>query len=267
MPYEISISGIDTKFNKCIDWVACKVDTPPTSKAKSNYVGNYINISGFIGTDEVTIDLYKWAMLPVNDINVIRNVQLTVKDANDNITEKISFPNAFVQYYRESYSRDRGLGKFDLQLKQRIDKNGDVAVSDTSAENKAISEAEAKHIENILGKAPASGILNEWTSSLGRFARREITQDDVIGKLDSSFVELNQTKKIEAAFKEIEYAFGPEYASKIRNQYNKVNHQSLSAGNLKDMGEFNFSSNGTPYIALSKNFGNSKMMANSILHE
>ncbi len=167
MPYEITISGIDTTFNKCIDWVACKVDTPSTSNAKSNYVGNYMNISGFIGTDEVTIDLYKWAILPVNDSNVFRNVQITVKDANDNVIEKVSFPNAFVEFYRESYTRDKGLGKFNLQLKQKIDKNMDIKVSDASAGETIKSAAESKILDSVLGNAPKSGILDTGGSEVG----------------------------------------------------------------------------------------------------
>ena len=86
----------------------------------------------------------------------------------------------------------------------------------------------------------------EGTSNIGRFAKRQTMQGDVIGKLDSTFVELSQTKRIEAAFKEIQNTFGTEYANRIRNLYNKVNHQSLSAVNLDDMGEFNFSQNGSP---------------------
>ena len=160
MPYEITISGIDTTFRKCIDWVTCKVDTPSTSNARTNFVGNYMNISGFIGTDEVTIDLYNWAILPVNDSNVLRNVQLTVKDANDNVIEKVSFPNAFVEFYRESYMRDKGLGKFNLHLKQKIDKNGDVGVSDSSPDEKVKSAAGSKIVESMLGNASESDILD-----------------------------------------------------------------------------------------------------------
>ncbi|HEX9062034.1 MAG TPA: GH-E family nuclease [Clostridia bacterium] len=168
MPYEINISGIDTTFNKCIDWVTCKVDTPGTSNARTNFVGNYMNISGFIGTDEITIDLYNWAMLPVNDINVFRNVQLTVKDANDNVIETVSFPNAFVEFYRESYMRDKGLGKFDLQLKQKIDKNGDIEVSDSAADEKVKSAAESKILEGLLGNASKSDILDAGGSEAGK---------------------------------------------------------------------------------------------------
>ncbi|HEX9060470.1 MAG TPA: hypothetical protein VF941_09845, partial [Clostridia bacterium] len=174
MPYEITISGINTKFNKCIDWVTCKVDTPATSNARTNYVGNYMNISGFIVTDEATIGLYQWAILPINESNVCRNVELTVKDANDNVIEKISFPNTFVQYYKESFSRDKGLGKFDLQLKQRIDKNGDILVSEAFAEEKLKSAVEEKKIENVLGKIPVSCILDKGTSVLAKSAEEGI---------------------------------------------------------------------------------------------
>ncbi|HEX9060219.1 MAG TPA: hypothetical protein VF941_08555, partial [Clostridia bacterium] len=164
--YEITISGINTTFNKCIDWVACKVDTPSTSNARTNFVGNYMNISGFVGTDEVTIDLYNWAMLPVNDSNVFRNVQLTVKDANDNVIETVSFPNAFVEFYRESYMRDKGFGKFDLQLKQKIDKNGDVGVSDSSVDEKVKSAAEPKILESVLGNVSKGDILDMKVSEV-----------------------------------------------------------------------------------------------------
>ncbi len=162
MPYEINISGIDTTFIKCIDWVTCKVDTPSTSNARTNFVGNYMNISGFIGMDEVTVELYNWSILPVNDSKVLRNVQLTVKDANDNVIEKVSFPNAFVEFYRETYMRDKGFGKFDLQLKQKIDKNGDVGVSDSSADEK--SAAGSKILESVLGNAPISSKLDKGVS-------------------------------------------------------------------------------------------------------
>lgn len=167
MPYEITISGINTTFRKCIDWVTCKVDTPSTSNARSNYVGNYMNISGFIGTDELTIDLYQWAILPINDSYVCRNVQLTVNDSNDNVIEKISFPNAFVEFYRESYTKDKGLGKFDLQLKQRIDKNGSIAVSGASDDKTIRNAVESKILERVLGESLPCGILDTGAGNVG----------------------------------------------------------------------------------------------------
>ncbi|HEX9063430.1 MAG TPA: nucleic acid/nucleotide deaminase domain-containing protein [Clostridia bacterium] len=184
MPYEITISGINTTFNKCIDWVACKVDTPSTSNARTNFVSNYMNISGFIGTDEVTIDLYNWAMIPVNDSNVFRNVKLTVKDANDNVIETVSFPNAFVEFYRESYMRDKGFGKFDLQLKQKIDKNLDVGVSDSSADEKGA--AGSKVLESVLGSTPKSGIMDKGASEVGEGTTQKAPKQVGYGETDLS---------------------------------------------------------------------------------
>lgn len=239
MSYEITISGIDTKFRKCIDWVFCKVDTPATSNAKSNFVGNYMNISGLIGTDEATIDLYKWSILPVNDSKVFRNVQLTIKDADDNIIEKVSFPNAFVQYYRESYTRDKGLGKFDLQLKQKIDKNSYVEVNDAAPTETVKNASQSKIVESVLGKTPTS-ILDSGTSKhIDEFAgmlRGEKVQLAGVKTQEIKYVKRNpeETEKLRKVFDSTERK---KFLQHLAEDVEKLKNAGLSDSDIARMND------------------------------
>ena len=83
--------------------------------------------------------------------------------------------------------------------------------------------------------------------------------------MDKNFVELNTTKKIDAAFKEIEDAFGERYANQIRKLYESTNRTFFKSN--EDLGVTRLNNKSEPIIELNKNLGNAKIMANAILHE
>ena len=83
---------------------------------------------------------------------------------------------------------------------------------------------------------------------------------------DESFANLNTTNKLDAAFLELENAFGKPYANRIRELYDSANHSFFKSS--VDLGEFKVNPvTNQPIIELNKSFGNAKIMANTILHE
>lgn len=128
MPFKVTISGGIT-LESCVESVSCRVDTPNDSDAKSNYVGNVIEIVGRIGYGESTIGLYSWSLLPSDDGQAYRNVDVEVIGEDKKTVRKVTFPNAFVVDYSETYSSSSGKGLFSLYLKQKKDKNDVVSAS------------------------------------------------------------------------------------------------------------------------------------------
>ena len=127
MPFKVTIPGAN--LEKSVESVYFKVDTPNDSDARSNYVGNALEIVGKIGTDEPTVELYLWSLLPSDDGNAYRNVEVEVVGVDEKTIRKVTFPNAFVVDYSENFSNDTGVGMFSILLKQKKDKNDAVNVS------------------------------------------------------------------------------------------------------------------------------------------
>mgnify|MGYP007126046686 CR=1 FL=1 len=128
MGFRVSISDMSNVLEHSIDSVLCKVDTPDEASARSNDIGNVMQITGRIGTGEPTIDLYLWSLLPTNDPKAYRNVDVQMIGAQGQLLRKINFPNAFVVDYSESFSVYSGEGTFYILLKQKRDKNENVIV-------------------------------------------------------------------------------------------------------------------------------------------
>jgi hypothetical protein len=128
MAFKITISDIDQVFQKCIQSVVFRVDSPNDSNARATEIGNIIEIFGKIDSDEATADLYLWSLLPVNDPKAYRNVEVETTGAKGNFIRKVTFPEAFVLDYAESYSVHEGEGTFYLLIKQKLDKNSNIVV-------------------------------------------------------------------------------------------------------------------------------------------
>ncbi len=115
------------------------------------------------------------------------------------------------------------------------------------------------------GRFTLKGTSTEGAGNLGRYAKKPLNQSDFIGTLDESFVNLSTSKKIDAAFGEIESAFGKSYSNKISELYNSSSQNFIKSAD--DLGVFKLDVRGNPIIEINKNIGNSKVMANTILHE
>ncbi|RUT37758.1 hypothetical protein EJP82_27765 [Paenibacillus anaericanus] len=95
------------------------------------------------------------------------------------------------------------------------------------------------------------------------YAKKPLNAEDFIGKLDENFANLSTTKQIDAAFNRIESAFGKKYADEVKKLFDSTSR----SFNTSHMGEFRFDMKGNPIIDLNKKFGNSNILANTILHE
>ncbi len=77
-----------------------------------------MSITGKIGAEDSTVDLYKWALLPASDPKCYKKVEVEQANAAGQVIRKVSFPNAFVVDYSESYSKGTGAGVFTLFVRQ-----------------------------------------------------------------------------------------------------------------------------------------------------
>jgi hypothetical protein len=129
MKFKVTISNMSNAWEKCIESVVCKVDTPNDSNSRMNDVGNSMEIIGRVGTGEPTCELYSWSLLPTNGSSVYRNVDVEIIGAKGEVFRKVTFPHAFVVDYSESYATSNGEGTFYMLLKQKKDKNNLIQVA------------------------------------------------------------------------------------------------------------------------------------------
>ncbi|RUT39626.1 hypothetical protein EJP82_25620 [Paenibacillus anaericanus] len=118
-------------------------------------------------------------------------------------------------------------------------------------------------LKNSLGSKVNDVI--DGTGEGAWYAKKPLNPSDFAGTFDESFAGLGNMKKVELAFKEIENAFGKKYADEIKKLYESTNRGFTQTGDT--LGMFKFNPKGEPILDLNKNFGNAKMMANTILHE
>ncbi|AKG36032.1 hypothetical protein [Paenibacillus durus] len=110
-----------------IQKVVYDTDTPDDSNARSTDVGSTLRISGKIitATDgdkaDDTMKLALWSLVPAEKADCYRKLTLEVIAA-DQVVRKISFPNAFVVDYNESFGDTEGVGTFSIFIKQKKDK-------------------------------------------------------------------------------------------------------------------------------------------------
>ncbi|TYQ16974.1 UNVERIFIED_CONTAM: hypothetical protein Cloal_3564 [Acetivibrio alkalicellulosi] len=126
MAFKVKVDGVN--LEKSIEAVYFKVDTPNDSDARFSHVSNTVEIVGTINTDEPTVEMYLWSLLPSDNDKAYRNVEIEVIFEKETI-RKVTFSKAFVVDYSESYSVEKGDGIFTIFLKQKKDLNSDVIVS------------------------------------------------------------------------------------------------------------------------------------------
>lgn len=115
MSYKVIISD-GTVLEQSIEDITFNVDTIDFNAMRTDTANSMI-IRGKIDTDEGTIKLCKWAMIPGSDSECYK--EITAEFIKDNqLMRKVSFSKAFVVDYSEDYSNHVGAGTFTLYVKQ-----------------------------------------------------------------------------------------------------------------------------------------------------
>lgn len=128
MGFRVKITGgKDVEFNEgIITSVEFVSDTPDTSNARSTDLGVVLKIAGRINfslgaeEDDATVELANWALMPSDQSDCYRNVQVQVVSGGQ-IVRQYTYPNAFVMDYTEDLNDDEGVGSFQILLKQKKD--------------------------------------------------------------------------------------------------------------------------------------------------
>lgn len=101
-------------------------ETPDTSNARSTDLGVILKIAGRINfslgaeLEDATVDLAAWALMPSDQADCYRNVQIQVVSGGQ-IVRQYTYPNAFVMDYIEDLNDEEGVGTWILLLKQKKD--------------------------------------------------------------------------------------------------------------------------------------------------
>ncbi|WLQ12086.1 LysM peptidoglycan-binding domain-containing protein [Hahella aquimaris] len=112
--------------------------------------------------------------------------------------------------------------------------------------------------------ARVNSVLARKLEGIGGGADSTFMRGKHVGTIDKSFIAIPYDKQVEASFSRIEEAFGSEYALKTRELFDSVRHKNFNSPG--DMGYFSLTGK-SPSISLNKQFGNSDIMALTILHE
>ena len=146
MSYKVTISD-GTVLENCIQDLQFYIDTSSdyifTSK---NINKNSIIITGYIDTDESTISLYNWALIPATNPDCYK--EITVEQyKSEKLLRKVTFSKAFVVKYSESHSYDKGVGTFTLYIKQLYGQDIKVISEDASPSTKTVPSPAPKEKE------------------------------------------------------------------------------------------------------------------------
>lgn len=128
MGFRVKITGgknveFDEGIITAVDFIS---DTPDTANARSTDLGVVLSIKGRINfslgaeTEDSTVELANWALMPSDQADCYRNVQVQIVSGGQ-IVRQYTYPNAFVMGYTENLDDDEGVGSFELLLKQKKD--------------------------------------------------------------------------------------------------------------------------------------------------
>lgn len=128
MGFRVKITGgknveFDEGIITAVDFIS---DTPDTANARSTDLGVVLSIKGRINfslgaeTEDSTVELANWALMPSDQADCYRNVQVQIVSGGQ-IVRQYTYPNAFVMGYTEDLDDDEGVGSFELLLKQKKD--------------------------------------------------------------------------------------------------------------------------------------------------
>ena len=136
MSYKVTVGN--AVLEKCIESVQFNVSTPSdyifTSRCNNK---NLIKITGNIDTEESTVVLCEWALLPATNPECYK--EITIEHyKEEKLLRKVTFSKAFVVKYSESYSNDKGVGTFTLYIKQLYGQ--DIEVASEASSPSSLSE-------------------------------------------------------------------------------------------------------------------------------
>ena len=135
MGFRLKVAGAEeiALSEKQIVTVDYAIMTPQDSNARSTDLGAEMKIQGkiipSIGSAEAesSIGLHKWSLVPAENMDCYRSVNLDVVSAGT-IVRRINMPKAFVVEYTEDFSDKSGNGAFYLHIRQKKDKIKDVTI-------------------------------------------------------------------------------------------------------------------------------------------
>jgi hypothetical protein len=135
MGFKVKIEGAETidLSIESVETVKLTTDTPEDSNARSKDVGSTMVISGKILTAvdgdpfDSTRKMGTWSLVPAEKADCYRKVTVEVISA-DQIIRKITYPNAFVVDYKETFGDTEGIGTFELVVRQKKDKLSTVTI-------------------------------------------------------------------------------------------------------------------------------------------
>ncbi len=135
MGFRVKIEGAETidLSIESVETVKFKTDTPEDTNARSKDVGSTMIISGKIlaAVDGDAFDntrkMGTWSLVPAEKADCYRKATVEVISA-DQVVRKITYPNAFVVDYKESFGDTQGIGTFELVIRQKKDKLSTVTV-------------------------------------------------------------------------------------------------------------------------------------------
>lgn len=135
MGFKVKIEGAETidLSIESVETVKFCTDTPQDTNARSKDVGSTMIISGKILTAvdgdpfDSTRKMGTWSLVPAEKADCYRKVTVEVISA-DQVIRKITYPNAFVVDYKETFGDTEGIGTFELVVRQKKDKLSTVTI-------------------------------------------------------------------------------------------------------------------------------------------
>lgn len=135
MAFKVTVAGTEpiSLGKEQVKHYTFRMNTPEDSNARSTDVGCTMTIKGnilaSIGSAEAesAIALDRWAQVPAERADSYRSFELT-EIAAGQVVRKVTFPNAFIVSYRESFADDSGNGQFELVVRQKKDKTNMVHI-------------------------------------------------------------------------------------------------------------------------------------------
>lgn len=128
MGFRVSIdgSGPVNLTEQCVKSVEFQSEIPADSNARATDNGATMKIRGkmlfSLGAEsqDATLNLAKWSVIPSESADAYRNVKVEVVAAGQ-VVRQITLPNAFVMEYEEALDDETGVGEFYLHVKQKKD--------------------------------------------------------------------------------------------------------------------------------------------------
>ena len=130
MGFRVKVTGgNDVEFMEdVITGVEFISDTPDASNARSTDLGLMLKIVGRINfslgaeTDDPTVELANWSLMPSDQADCYRSVEVQIINCGQ-VVRQYTYPNAFVMDYTEDLNDEEGVGTFTIHLKQKKDLN------------------------------------------------------------------------------------------------------------------------------------------------